>query len=516
MLATLSNVVRKGNSSGNTGWISVPKNIVTNNNIILGRTYQVELTTSTNKYLLHLKSRAIKETLGFYIPKDIIKNDKMIGQTVSISISNTEYYQGKISADRLIRISNETVNFMGIKYKDLYKVEISIDNVKYQEIVFINIVERNDRSSDEYYFIIRNQNVPVSTNVLYKFLHKVDVVPIPNVNIENSNILTASLFPTATIGDLGEDILVFDGNHRPVTMSKYININLYAHYFGCYYADGTKRDQAFSINASTPEQAKYYLSIMKQLIKRPTICYNLTYTVKISDPRPDQDILRDLTRYWMVKAGIVLSSDKIFLNRSGAKTDVITNWNPRGSLRIRIYSGLVLKLHVDIMNLLIKHINNSNDILLTWNFLFGILEGDGFVSGGSKNVGIGFTTGNHDIIIHPSLNKLGVDHLINIKADDNSNMDIKIGLYATLANLDIIAKNVFKYYPKRRKLFIERLIDKSTTKYIMDGEDKECGNKTKLVEKTIDIEKTRNILNELEKEFPALETMYNELFNTYN
>lgn len=508
MLASWKGKVTKG-GSGNTGWITFPAKIRKNleNDVKHEHMYNVNIKCcSEREYSLHVRLRKTGYSFGFYIPAHIVEKEKLITSEICVSVFNTEYYSGRISSDKRVSIPLDIVKEMNIQPKDLYKVEFKIDNITYTEIVIINITDRYDNRSDEYNFTVRMNEVSVSSDILVKITDKIKTISKSNTNIINGNIFSVSMFDdNSIIGDLGENILVFNGNHVPLIVKKYINIETYSHYFGCYYADGTKKANDFSINASTPEQAIYYLKIINEILFHHKRYFRLTYTVKPYDIRDEDTIKNNLISYWHEKANVLIESRNIKLIRTSS--DKIRNWSPRGSLRIIVSLGLALQFHVNIMNLIVKYIKDNNNRILMWSFLFGIMEGDGYVSGGKEGFGLGIATSKDDIIIRESLNKLQINYSVDSsRTNDGVSLGIQIsfGLIQVLNNLEILNKNLFIYYPKRRKIFTERLLNKPTVVSILKNENIHADNS-----------KTKNILLSLQEELSSLTEAYDTLFNTY-
>ena len=112
----------------------------------------------------------------------------------------------------------------------------------------------------------------------------------------------------------------------------------------------------------------------------------------------------------------------------------------------------------------------SNDS--KWKFFFGILEGDGFVSGGKERLGIGIACHGNDKTIIPLLDEIQVRYNIDsykkkLIPKINS-FSVLIPLKEILINLQIFNEYLFKYYPKRRKIFVLRLFDKPTVQSLLN------------------------------------------------
>ena len=60
--------------------------------------------------------------------------------------------------------------------------------------------------------------------------------------------------------------------------------------------------------------------------------------------------------------------------------------------------------------------------------------------------------------------------MLNSPLLDIKNLQVSINETEILKNLNIIADLLFKYYPKRRKIFISRLLDKPVIKSLINYE----------------------------------------------
>ena len=208
------------------------------------------------------------------------------------------------------------------------------------------------------------------------------------------NIYLPNLFPEDIIGKIDADkMVIFLGNHKPIITSITIKIVDIIHYFGCYYADGTKSG-SWSINGSTPEQALYYISVFNKLILNPDLNFRLVYTITnfLDDVGNIKSYLKNK---WKESTNIDITLNNIYLRESiiGNKIENYpsTKHNTIGSLRIIDNKSLVLDLHKKILNIIESFLLSTNDIYSSWQFLFGILEGDGSVGGGKNRCRITFT-----------------------------------------------------------------------------------------------------------------------------
>ena len=365
--------------------------------MILGEWYELVLAIQSQLSLsLTLKLVKNKTSWGFYIPQSLCFEKQLIGQLANVELKYSEYVPVTFSEINKVRILNIIVERYAIHKGDLYKVEIKTDQQQFQEIVLINNVDRSNvtNRSDEHYFLIRFNELQGLVSGSIKIISKVDKIPLQENFIMKENIYLPNLFPEAILGKIDADkMVIFLGNHKPIITSITIKIVDIIHYFGCYYADGTKSG-SWSINGSTPEQALYYISVFNKLILNPDLNFRLVYTITnfLDDVGNIKSYLKNK---WKESTNIDITLNNIYLSESiiGNKIENYpsTKHNTIGSLRIIDNKSLVLDLHKKILNIIESFLLSTNDIYSSWQFLFGILEGDGSVGGGKNRCRITFT-----------------------------------------------------------------------------------------------------------------------------
>jgi hypothetical protein len=465
---TWTRKIAKGNAKG-TGWITLPLNVRKGHEP--GKYYNCSIITETKeKILLTQKLLIIKNSWGFYIPQKICLEKKLLGTLVQATIKKSATIPGKVEQDQRVRLPIAVVQEKMIKEKELYEIELQIGEKLFTEIVIIKSIDRGNRNREnEYYYTIRMQKIPINTEGQTKIKKKIELLDAKTKWDNKEEIYIPELLPEATMGKISEKTMViFLGNHKPIITPITILIEEYVHYFGCYYADGTKKGTFWRINASTREQGKYYLRKYSNLIINFEPNYWLTYTKKNQiDNRNEKEIKLDLKRYWENIKGININPDRIIIIESDSEN--IKKWNEYGSLDIRDNKGLVRLLHVNTLNKITKALESYDLIKFRnfniWNFLFGVLEGDGNVFGGMNRFGVEFTCHVRDEIISRFLTLLKIHHNLNHK--DDSTIKIYFTLTEVLKNIEILHDKIFTYYPKRRKIFINRLFDQSTVKHLL-------------------------------------------------
>ncbi len=460
----------KGNSRG-AGYLTLP--IELRDSVEAGCFYDLSLIDSNlETHVLTAKLSATKKGWGFYIPQALCIEHSLVGETVTCYIYQMDHFPVKLSADKIIRLPNSIVEEYEIHEHGLFEVEVITDQGIFGEVVLITKTDRSNRSDcDEYSLTLRLSDAPRSTDARIKLVKRVEKLPSNLKEKENyENFYLPTLFQDGIMGKIHEnEMIIFLGNHVPTFAPIRINLLEFIHYFGCYYADGTKKGWAWRINASTPEQAVYYVEKYNHLIYGNKLVYELTYSKKPSDKRKQTQIKKDLVKYWKEEANVEIEEKRIKLRET--KHDKVLKWNKCGSLGIRDNRNLIMEIHLRVMDTITNYLKNKciNDKDL-WDFLFGILEGDGFVSGGNSSFGVGFATNLNDKIIERLLTRLGIQHRIDksrVKDGVYAGITLHFGLFEVLLNLKIINESLFIYYPKRRKTFIERLLKQPTVRFIM-------------------------------------------------
>jgi len=461
-------------SSGGTGWITFPTEL--RESAEPGHFYDLSLVDSELKtHILTAKLSATKKGWGFYIPKALCIEHSLIGKTVTCYIYQMDHFPVKLSKDKIIRLPNSIVDEYEIKENDLFEVEVITDKGVFREIVLITRIDRSNRSdNDEYRLTLRLSDAPRSTDARIKLVKRVEKLPSNLKEEENYEIFyLPKLFSNAIMGKVHEnEMIIFLGNHVPIFTPIVINLYEFIHYFGCFYADGTKVGPGWRTSASTPEQANYFIEKYNELIIPELLDFDLTYTRKPADKRSDNTTNADLVNYWKQHSGIEINENRITIRI--AKSDQIKKWNKCGSLSIRDNKSLVLKLHLRLMEKIVSYLKTSTNEKHLWDFLFGILEGDGTVCGGNQRFGIGFACHKSDEIIRTLLKRLKIrysEDSSRIRRNEGSGITVSFWLFEVLLNIKILSENLFRYYPKRRTTFIERLLKQSTVKFIMGKTD---------------------------------------------
>ncbi len=426
--------------------------------------YKLQITTYTSSFPVTLRLTKNKDCWGFYIPKTYYIGQKLAGETIQVVLKPSKDWQAAILTDKRVQIPYTVVEANNIQSDDLYEVELRVGSKVYREIIIITELDRKDRTN-EYYFTIRLQEIPTGIPTLVRFTKKVERLRPDRFQGDNETLYLPNLFPDAAIGKIDSDkMIIFLGRHKPIITPITIRLPDFIHYFGCYYADGTKKGHAWAINASTPEQAVYYIRQYHFLVLNDNLVYDLTFTKKQIQIEKNDELKDRLIETWKNKANLIILKSKIYVLESQA-SQKIRKYNPLGSLRIRDNNGLVMKLHVRLLTKIQKHLLNHSTYSNCWLFLLGIMEGDGWAGGGRKRCRITITCHKSDEMIPKLFEDVGITPMRNYYRNA---VNYSFGIVDILKNLTILDEMLFIYYPKRRIKFLSRLMKVESVKYLLN------------------------------------------------
>ncbi|MFQ5648238.1 MAG: hypothetical protein ACE5FW_03290, partial [Candidatus Aenigmatarchaeota archaeon] len=100
-----------------------------------------------------------------------------------------------------------------------------------------------------------------------------------------------------------------------------------------------------------------------------------------------------------------------------------------------------------------------------FDFLCGVLEGDGCANARKRgHISIASNRVEKNVIAYV-LNILDMKY--NTYKEEKNKYTIRIGALELIKNLPILKDKIFKYYPKRRKKFIERFCNVGAVRFIL-------------------------------------------------
>ncbi len=355
-------------------------------------------------------------------------------------------FYAKIGSDARIHIPNKFEST--VKENDLAKIVLNINGKSYEGFARISVCRRKHRKP-EYLAIPRNYSIPKNVNSkvymsILSRLHK-------NRNLGNFYI--SNIFDLCGRLD-NKSVVTLYGNSLPLITGYKFSPEELAFYMGCYFSDGTKKSTYWRINASTFEQANYYIKMHKTLVKRSSLQFRLTFSGKKTDA-----ILA--ARKWRQKCGIVIPNNRIkVIPISGTPL----KWNKYGSLNIYENGLGILLLYIRLMESILKNIENKKRKDLAIEFLCGILEGDGTVNA-KKRGHIQIATNREDVkIIEKLLQTSGLNYKSVV--ENGQKYYLRIGALEILRNFDCLKNKVFIFYPKRRAALFSRLATVGAVKYL--------------------------------------------------
>jgi len=435
------NTVWKGNKNG-AGFMKISKELC--DSFILGEKLKVEF-TSLNSIFYPIVSN-YKNYLGFYIPQSVCINNNLLGNVIEAKIEKIDGFTSKIGNDGKIYIPHIEIDKTKLKTNDLVLIEGIIDEKKVERICEIHSREKYGKK--EYFCIFsgkyRNKECIFK---IKKKLKKSQIVP--NDFIKNYNYGVVDK----------EKVAIFYTNKRLLIInSSFLNIEELCYYLGCYFSDGTKKGNSWTITASTFDQASFYINMHKKMILNPKITNYISITSKIP---VDKDALKKM---WRERCNIDINKIRErFSDKKSLKT------NEYGSLVILETSQAALKFYSILLNYFIKKIEKERNRKMAFEFILGVLEGDGSPSANSRGH-IVISTNKNDAKVLEGILKV-TDLKYKIMEEISKKASIRITSLSILKNIDYLNDKLFKYYPKRRKKFIERFSRVGAVRFILGHQD---------------------------------------------
>lgn len=477
MTIEMQTKVIKGNNK-NTGFIRLPYNL--RMNYTINEDYKINLTFDS-KFISFFGKVKNYSGLGFYIPAKIVQKYSLMTKNVNIKTKKLEGFHTTLGCDGRLYIPCKIGNKLKLRNKIPILVEGKINDktIKKYSLVFV----RKHKKKENEYMIMMGPEYARLPGIF-------QIKEITNSkNLLNKQIQSLIKDYIHTPIDKNKTI-IFYGNRRPVIINNNLILSNFAHYLGCYFADGTKKGTSWAISASTFKQAKYFINSHNSIILNRNVKFDLTYTCYDEFGDKSRLILKDK---WKDNTGVII--DKIRHINSKVKTS--ENRNIYGSLRIKENKELTLLIYNKILHNLIDTIIKNRNKDLALNFICGVLEGDGSPNAKSKG---------H---IHISTNKFEIKTLKEIFTiagfkckgylEGKNKATIRIGLLEIIDNLKFLQHELFKYYPKRRQKMIRRIFNTGTVKYLV-GEQKNTSGFVKSILKKSNILDKRHYLTNKGKE----------------
>lgn len=433
-------IVKKGNNRG-AGFVSIPKEI--RNNFEKDSQLLVLINSDINFYA---KARH-HNNLGFYLPSKVVQHQNLINKSIKVEIKNIEGFCTSIGGDGRIYIPQKIAEKCFLKNNEIIEVEGCINGTK--EIRYPMVSFRAKRNSTEYMCLFNKQKA--GKGGVFKVIRKLEFPAQLNFLLDN---LYAGKIDN-------KNSILYLGNHHPVIINNKVELNNIAHFLGCYFADGTKRGNNWGICASTFEQANYYFKMHHSLIKDAKIISNVSFTDTKNED--EKYLAGHLSNSWKGRVGYLLDNVKVRIIKS--KFGLSLKTGQFGSLVMKENRQLTQVYYNRLLQYLLDEIKSKNDKELAIDFICGILEGDGSV--GPEGRGHLVITSNTDElkILYEIIKYAGIK--CHLKMEGQNHGGIHIGLLQVIRHIGILKDKIFIYYPKRRKLLKERLLNTASVRFLL-------------------------------------------------
>lgn len=443
--------VTKGNSKG-AGFIRIPANIRSKFSI----TEQYKATINS-KITFYCKIRDYKGT-GLFVPIEINRKNKLYKKEVNVKLEKIDGFYTKVGPEGRVYIPN----FYNLNERDIISANVRIngrDSIKYPRIYL-----REKKNSKEFIFYLDSKLCGEEAII------KIDYIFQKNRMIQ-SKIFYNDLLKDFDFAEMINGIVVYYGNRIPIIINNSIDIKDIAYYLGCYFADGTKRGNDWGICASTFEQATYFISKHKEIIRDSKIIPSITFTTNSSEET--EKLKTYLIENWFKKTGLDIEKKKIRVLRT--QTESAPNRCPYGSLPLKEHRQLTQIYYNRLLEYLFNIINKEKNKDLATDFICGTMEGDGCLNSKTQ-AHIIITTNNREIkILKEICDKSHLKSSIRCWKGKENRVDLVIGSLQIIKNISILKGKLFKYYPKRRKILKERLAQTGCSRFLL-GKSKKTSN----------------------------------------
>jgi len=425
-----------------TGFIRLPKE--ERKTFAMGE--QIKVTINPNiQFFAKIRKCGVP---GVYVPKQIIQQHKLCGE-YNIIFERTNNFSVNIAKDGRIYVPNKLGKKIHLQHDDVIKVEGAIDNQ--DKVIYGRVRVRKKHKTTEYMLFIgiqlANKNLIINT-----------ISKAPNKKIKSKEIDFNSLLSKYNFVEVAEDnIILYLGQRVPIIINTKISLKDVAHFLGCFFADGTKRGVDWGICASTFEQANYYKEMHSLIIPDNKLNINLTITVAKNDNKQVEKSLK----LW--KKNCNEDVKRVYKNFSDSKG--YTNRNKFGTLVIKEHRQLTQIYYNNLVLYLLDKIKKKNNYILAQEFICGVIEGDGCLN--ARNRGhIQITTNDKEVkLLEEFLNCSKLE--FKTHKEKNGKFYVNISGLSIIENMETLGNILFKYYPKRKNILVERLCASPTAQFII-------------------------------------------------
>jgi hypothetical protein len=446
--------IRRHNKRG-VGFIYLPDYY--QNQFKVSRELKVEIVLPDNKMFFFAKLR-IHNKEGIYVPSHITKKFGLLNKEANIRIKEIKGFFTKTSQDGRIYLPQNYANELKLKQNEIVLIEGIIDEKKYSEFCQVKI--RQKTNTREYFCMFNPKLIKKEGIFSIKYILSRNKFRIPKKIIsliENFNYAFLNK----------ETIVLYYGNRVPIIAKIDFDLTNISHYLGCYFADGTKNGNNWGICSSTFKQARYYIKMHNQIIINNKIIPSISFT---DIKNQNESILkRKLMEIWRKETNLDIDERRTRIIKSNCAPS--KKANPFGSLVLKEHKQLSQIYYNKLLNLLFDVIKKEKNKKLAFEFILGVLEGDGSVGASGE------------LFIHSNLKELKILKEIadytgfkfRIHIEGKNKGYVFIGLLEIIKNIPILKDKLFKYYPKRRKILKERLAQTGCARFLL-GKSKKTSN----------------------------------------
>ncbi len=400
------------------------------------------------------KVKICKKRHGIYFPKEMYL--AIAKKEAKLYVEKVDGFYSPVGTDGRVYIPNHIAEELKLATGDIILIEGAVNGSTKQKYCLVKVRDRNGLKE---YKITFDADLSKNSGV-FRVEKKLQKNTNPGILAKNT------LFDYAQIST-SKAILCL-GMMRPVVVNVNFEISDMAYYLGAYFSDGIKKGFNWGITASTFEQARYYLEMHTKLVPNSNINTFLTFTSKSCAG----GLKQSLAERWCRETGINVNHEQArFVETT---TDFAPNRNQYGALTIRESRQLILRYYAYLIKALLCKIKSEPES--GFDFICGILEGDGCANAKSR--------GHISIASNEFENKTITDVLDMLKVRHNlykegpNKYTVRIGALEIIRNLLVLKDKLFKYYPKRRKRFIERFCNVGAARFIL-GEQKHAAGRVK-------------------------------------
>ena len=216
------------------------------------------------------------------------------------------------------------------------------------------------------------------------------------------------------------------------------------------------------MTASTILQGRYCLEKHSLLIDDANLSLGITLT---TPQMVDEQLKNNTAKIWNEGLNLKIPNNKVRIIKT--ETKEAPNRNPHGTLVLKELRQLTMIYYNKLLEQLLNKIRTNRDKQLAWNFLCGVLEGDGYPTAASRP-GIGISTNLKEMeILKQVFAVLNLGNQGYLEKEGTKKATLRIGIFEIISNIEYIYDKLFQYYPKRRKKLINRLFLTGSVRYIL-------------------------------------------------